>query len=195
MHAADARRTVGAVMLRADSTIDFAKTRWSLGGLLFGRWALARGRTVYKPRWRSGRMAALLAAQLHRPLAVLELDRRLLWVYRDRFYWDDECLGERDVEALVADRERRSRRRLERAHALLAAESGGAESAAAGREGIVLEVKRRVWERCSGRCVECGSDRLLEFDHVIPLALGGSNGERNLQLLCAECNRTKGDGL
>jgi 5-methylcytosine-specific restriction endonuclease McrA len=63
------------------------------------------------------------------------------------------------------------------------------------RGGISQEVKRAVWERCRGRCVECGSDALLEFDHVIPLALGGANTERNLQLLCADCNRAKGDGL
>jgi 5-methylcytosine-specific restriction endonuclease McrA len=63
------------------------------------------------------------------------------------------------------------------------------------RQGIPLEVKRAVWERCGGRCVECGADRLLEFDHVIPLAMGGSDGERNLQLLCADCNRGKGASL
>jgi 5-methylcytosine-specific restriction endonuclease McrA len=56
-------------------------------------------------------------------------------------------------------------------------------------------VKVAVWQRDAGRCVECGSQEDLEFDHVIPLAMGGSNTERNLQLLCAACNRRKGATL
>lgn len=36
---------------------------------------------------------------------------------------------------------------------------------------------------------------MLEFDHVIPLAIGGSNTERNLQLLCGICNRDKSANL
>lgn len=32
----------------------------------------------------------------------------------------------------------------------------------------------------------------IEFDHILPHALGGSNGYQNVQVLCAECNRLKG---
>src|SRR5262249_29876941 len=59
------------------------------------------------------------------------------------------------------------------------------------RQPIPHEVKDRVWRRDEGRCVSCGSQELLEFDHIIPLAMGGSNTERNLQLLCERCNREK----
>ncbi len=52
-----------------------------------------------------------------------------------------------------------------------------------------------VWQRDGGRCVECDSQRELEYDHVIPLAMGGSTTDRNLQLLCAPCNRRKGATL
>jgi 5-methylcytosine-specific restriction endonuclease McrA len=31
-----------------------------------------------------------------------------------------------------------------------------------------------------------------DFDHIVPLALGGLNDVTNLQLLCKGCNGTKG---
>jgi 5-methylcytosine-specific restriction endonuclease McrA len=134
----------------------------------------------------------LLRTQAHRPVAVAVSGRRRYWWFHDRFWWEDDDLDADDVLALVVERERRAQRRLERAHAVLRAEvDGGAPE----RTAIPIEIKRAVWQRCAGRCAECGSHSLLEFDHIIPLALGGSNGERNLQLLCAECNRAKGDSL
>ncbi len=53
------------------------------------------------------------------------------------------------------------------------------------------EVKREVWRRDQGRCVQCGSQEKLEYDHIIPVSKGGSNTERNVQLLCEKCNREK----
>ena len=35
--------------------------------------------------------------------------------------------------------------------------------------------------------------RHLEVDHVIPRSSGGTDHIENLQLLCAHCNRVKGD--
>ncbi len=63
------------------------------------------------------------------------------------------------------------------------------------RSPIPDEVKIYVWNRDGGRCVKCGGNRRLEFDHVIPVALGGANTARNLQLLCETCNRSKGAAL
>jgi len=40
--------------------------------------------------------------------------------------------------------------------------------------------------------VKCGRQERLEYDHIIPLVKGGSNTERNIQLLCESCNRSKG---
>lgn len=54
------------------------------------------------------------------------------------------------------------------------------------------QVKIAVWRRDSGKCVKCGSQERLEYDHIIPISKGGSNTERNIQLLCEKCNRSKG---
>ena len=89
-------------------------------------------------------------------------------------------------------RDRRLRRRIARARDLMEA-----EAAAAGprREPIPEDVRVEVFRRDGGRCVACGSAELLQFDHVIPVALGGASTPANLQVLCAPCNRAKGDGL
>lgn len=55
--------------------------------------------------------------------------------------------------------------------------------------------------RENGRCAICGKDltRLigndakLNIDHIVPLALGGTNDSTNLQLICSECNLDKLD--
>lgn len=46
-----------------------------------------------------------------------------------------------------------------------------------------------------GHCAVCRGEfekRLLELDHVIPLARGGLHADENMQLLCRTCNRQKG---
>ncbi len=63
------------------------------------------------------------------------------------------------------------------------------------REPIPEEIKLFVWQRDQGKCIQCGSNEKLEFDHIIPFAMGGSNTERNLQLLCENCNRKKGKNI
>lgn len=60
---------------------------------------------------------------------------------------------------------------------------------------IRQDVKDKVWNRDGGRCVECGSNENLEFDHIIPFSKGGANTYRNLQLLCQNCNREKSDKI
>lgn len=60
----------------------------------------------------------------------------------------------------------------------------------AGRE-IPQSVKEQVWRRDNGRCVVCGSQQGLEYDHIIPFSRGGASTFRNVQLLCESCNRKK----
>ena len=56
-------------------------------------------------------------------------------------------------------------------------------------------VKDKVWNRDEGKCVECGSNENLEFDHIIPHSKGGANTYRNVQLLCESCNRSKSNKI
>jgi len=56
---------------------------------------------------------------------------------------------------------------------------------------ISQNIKDKVWNRDGGKCVECGSNENLEFDHIIPFSKGGANTYRNIQLLCEFCNRNK----
>lgn len=60
---------------------------------------------------------------------------------------------------------------------------------------IPKKIKDDVWNRDGGKCVECGSNHKLEFDHIVPFSKGGSNTYRNIQLLCESCNRKKSDKI
>ena len=60
---------------------------------------------------------------------------------------------------------------------------------------ISQAVKDKVWNRDRGKCVECGSNENLEFDHIIPHSKGGANTYRNIQLLCESCNRSKSNKI
>ncbi len=55
------------------------------------------------------------------------------------------------------------------------------------------EVREAVFRRDGGRCVECGDNFDLQYDHVIPWSLGGADTVENLQLLCSRCNQSKGN--
>ena len=56
--------------------------------------------------------------------------------------------------------------------------------------------KHVLFGQQEGRCAGCQSAfefRHLEVDHIIPQSHGGADHLENLQLLCAHCNRVKGD--
>ncbi len=61
---------------------------------------------------------------------------------------------------------------------------------------IPTPVKQEVWLRDKGRCVICGGDKNLHFDHIIPWSKGGSSlVAENIQLLCAKHNLAKHDRI
>lgn len=60
---------------------------------------------------------------------------------------------------------------------------------------ILIATKRRVWVKAGGRCEfrtesgqRCESCHELEYDHIVPVCLGGLSTEDNLRLLCRQHN-------
>lgn len=53
-------------------------------------------------------------------------------------------------------------------------------------------IKKLIWDRDGGKCVECGSTQDLHFDHILPFSKGGtSTNPENIQLLCQKHNLSK----
>ena len=56
--------------------------------------------------------------------------------------------------------------------------------------------KHVLYGQQEGQCGGCRMDfpfKVFEVDHLVPRSRGGTDHLDNLQLLCAHCNRTKGD--
>lgn len=61
---------------------------------------------------------------------------------------------------------------------------------------VPTAVKVGVWQRDRGRCVLCGSTENLHYDHDLPHSRGGTSlTEKNIRLLCASCNLSKGNKI
>ena len=117
---------------------------------------------------------------------------RHYWVYLDKVYSSQDQFNSEEVKAIVLEAENKKKTRVARALQKLGRQELGKPIR---RETIPDHVKLFVWNRDGGKCVSCCSNRHLEYDHIIPWSLGGSNTARNLQLLCEECNRKKGANL
>jgi hypothetical protein len=178
-------------MLRADKNAEIVRLPWTLLGMFTGRYALASGKRVFDARWKQQWYEGASTMQLEDPVALLTLDKRTYWWFDECVYWDDDGLGAEDVKALVLQRKRSQRRKLQTAHSLMRSEEAGAPV----RPPVPVEIRRVVFERDGGRCVECGSNFDLQYDHILPFSRGGATSVENLQLLCLECNRSKSDSL
>jgi ATP adenylyltransferase len=58
------------------------------------------------------------------------------------------------------------------------------------------DLRYQALKASGGRCALCGAtknEQPLDVDHIIPRSRGGENVLENLQVLCAKCNRTKGN--
>ena len=199
------------VMARTPETPAFARRSSSTGsvqlrqdpnaGFIFDRGFLFRQRcwfvgTCCPPAQIDVRLhAELHTQQAAQPVSVARTGGRVWWWFEGAFYWESGGYTGRDVLALIRDRQRRAAQKLDRAHMLLNVDESDAARPRGRREPIPREVRRAVFERDGGKCAECGSTFDLQYDHVIPVALGGASTVENLQLLCAECNRQKSADL
>jgi HNH endonuclease len=178
-------------MLRRDPNAGFWQDR---GGFLWARRHWFAGTGCWPVRFAR---AEFIGMGIHHrqgtlPTPVVRRYDRQWWWWQDAFYWDTGDYSASDVKALLLQRERRKQRELEHAHTMMAQEESPEPRK---REPIPEDVQRLVFRRDEGRCQQCGSKELLQFDHVIPFSMSGSNEPENLQLLCSRCNREKGGVL
>ena len=134
----------------------------------------------------SGQFEHLSGVQRMTPVRLSAKNGRGWWWYRDRFWVVDDRLSAGEIESrvLTIDLSSHSQREaFEQAQADLFGHNG----AASGEGAVPDAVRREVWFRGHGRCVDCGVVSGLAFDHVLPLAAGGSNTAANLELRCRPC--------
>lgn len=128
-------------------------------------------------------------------------DLNWLWLYRDTFYATHRAPQPSEIEEAVLrikvqhyQRDEKLKRLREQVANCEAIE-GQDRASATIRKTIPDDVKLLVWSRDKGACVRCGGSKELHFDHIIPLARGGSDEAVNIQLLCRTCNLAKGDRI
>ena len=171
------------VSLKKAVGVELRKSGW-----LFPKWRFFFSKTQFfelsHRKYERAREAGLVAIGSH--------GGRTFWWTDSGFYWADPDLSDEEVELLVWDRERRQEARLDRLRKIRARDE---EATEARRRPIPEEVRAFVWKRDEGRCLQCGSEDDLQFDHVIPVAKGGGNAMDNIQILCGDCNRLKSDSI
>jgi hypothetical protein len=115
------------------------------------------------------------------------------WVYKDTVY---EIKGEYSIEygeLLLLEFINKEHRKMERLKNKY--ENQKDENLKYKRDRISEEVRIAVWRRDQGKCARCGNRENLEYDHIVPVSKGGSNTARNIELLCQDCNRAKGNRI
>ena len=63
------------------------------------------------------------------------------------------------------------------------------------RKTINEELRNKIFKRDGYKCKKCGSKKDLVIDHIIPFSKGGTTEINNLQTLCKNCNKKKGNNI
>lgn len=157
-------------------------------------WRFYSGKSYTQSEMEEDAYQSLLKQQQHTPVGIMadSSSKKCWWMFRNQFYWEDEGYSAIEIKALILEKIEQKEKKVQRAIARVQQEKPEPSSM---RQPIPDDVKMFVWQRDNGRCVKCGSQQNLEFDHIIPFSKGGSNTARNLQLLCEKCNRSKGANL
>jgi hypothetical protein len=107
---------------------------------------------------------------------------------------------DRALDALISRLERRRFGAGARARANRKGPGSRPRAAMVGKRCIPAQVRRAVWERDEGQCTfvsgdgrRCKARRFLEFDHVVPVARGGTGTVEGLRLRCRAHNQHEAD--
>jgi hypothetical protein len=129
-----------------------------------------------------------------------DADLRWLWLFRDGIYVTERNPKQSEIAEIVLrvkslhfqkdEALKRLREQVSNFEAIQATASRRMV-----RQPIPDDVKLLVWSRDGGACVKCRSQQDLHFDHIIPVAKGGSDVAENIQLLCRVCNLAKSDRI
>lgn len=180
-------------MLRRAENVTYTQQRvsfWTGKG-----WAiLSIGKNGYQlGKWTQQEFEERREYQRRYPLPITTIRGRRYWLFESKMYWENDGLTADKVYAVLVTRQQRVKQQIERAQATVAMGSSPRSSAA--RRAIPDDLKQYIWTRDQGQCRACGSTTELQYDHIIPLKMGGSNNAENLQILCGPCNRSKSAGL
>lgn len=125
------------------------------------------------------------------PILMMHSEEKKWYLFRGFYWFTDETYNSSDLEQLIIAEHKKRENKIKRARR---GNSDELKDEKRSRK-ISDDTKDRVWNRDGGKCVNCGSKKNLEFDHIIPFSRGGANTYRNLQLLCEGCNRSKSNKI
>lgn len=134
----------------------------------------------------------MLASSAGLPVLFGTVGARAYWLFEGKWFWDNDGLTADEVYAVLVTRGQRRQAQIDRAQSMVAMQQAPVPSV---RGAIPDDGKQLVWTRDRGCCRQCGANIELQFDHVIPVSMGGASTPENLQILCGPCNRRKGASI
>lgn len=143
--------------------------------------------------WTAEELKASLDQSSDFPVSFVGDGFKTLWRFDWNWYWADEELDADEVHAILVARRVRAKKSIDRAKSIAGMAVDPPKNNLRGH--IAADLRQVIWMRDGGACTICGSKVELQFDHIIPVSMGGATTEENLQILCGPCNRTKGSSV